>query len=98
MTTHVLKNVSPGHLARVLAILYGGFFGVMAIISMPMLFLAPAPVNNGPPIPRAIFMVLLLLYPLLGAFFGWINGHILARLYNFVARRFGGLQYESEII
>jgi hypothetical protein len=85
-------------LARVLAIIYGGLFGVTAIISVPILLFSPFPAYNAAPVPRSVFVTMLILYPLMGVFVGWIGGHIVARLYNFVARRFGGIQYEAEIV
>jgi hypothetical protein len=80
-----------------LGIIYGGFFGLIAIIGLPMFLLAPPP-TNGQPVPRGIFLAAIVFYPLMGLIAGWIFGHIIARLYNFVAARFGGLRYETEDI
>jgi hypothetical protein len=45
-----------------------------------------------------MFLAAMVFYPLMGLIAGWIFGHIIARLYNLVAARLGGLQYETEDI
>lgn len=88
---HELRSVSPQRLARIMAVVSGALMAVISLLAMPMILQTPMPENAANPLPKAFFAVLLLLYPVFGALWGWICGQILARIYNFVARRMGGI-------
>jgi hypothetical protein len=88
---HELKRVEPRRLARVLAVVYGGLFTLFTLISVPMLMLMPVQHTGGNAPHKALLLMMLVFYPLMGAGFGWISGYVVSRIYNLVARRFGGI-------
>jgi hypothetical protein len=91
--TYDLRSISPAKLARFMALVVGGLMFVFTLISLPMFLLLPFPDDPSQP-SKAVFLVLLILYPLFGALWGWIAGQISARLYNFAAKRVGGVSIE----
>ena len=90
---HELRYVDPRRMAQVLAIVYAVLFTLLTLFTVPMFLFMPAEEFGGNPPPKAM-LFLLLLYPLLGAGMGWLTGYVVSRVYNFVARRFGGVLIE----
>jgi hypothetical protein len=74
-----------------MAVVLGGFFLLFTLMAIPMILLMPFPENAPNQPSKAMFLVLVLAYPVFGALWGWISGQICARFYNFVARRIGGV-------
>ena len=95
MNTYVLKRICPKQLARLLAAIYGVLFLIICLVAIPMFMLVPGP---GPTqvFPRGFALVFLIIYPIFGAFMGWVGGHIVARIYNFAAKRLGGLKVDVD--
>jgi hypothetical protein len=87
---HELRRVEPRRMARVLAIVYGGLFAFIALIAVPMLLFMPVQHTGATP-PKAVLVLMLVFYPLMGAAAGWISGYLVSSIYNLVARRFGGV-------
>lgn len=92
--TYELRSISPTRLSRVMAWVVGGIFLIICLIMIPMFLLTPFPEHEGQP-SKSLFLVFLVLYPVFGAIWGWICGQLTARLYNFVARRKGGVTFEA---
>jgi hypothetical protein len=90
--THEIRSISPQRLARVSAIVLGGITLLISLLVLPMFLLAPFPENSPNEPPKLLILLVLIMYPLFGALWGWIAGQISARIYNAVARRFGGIQ------
>jgi hypothetical protein len=86
------RSIAPDRLARLMALAWGALF---ALISIRVFLLAPAlPPGSGQP-PKIVFVVAMVLYPLIGAAWAWICGHIMDRIYNYCAQRLGGLTFEA---
>ena len=88
---HEVRSVSPQRLARIMAVVLGGLMSLFSLLAIPMILLMPVPDNAPDQPPKALFLAFVLLYPVFGALWGWISGQIFARIYNFVARRMGGV-------
>jgi hypothetical protein len=91
-----LRRVEPVRAANVLALLYALSFLIVAI---PMFFIfSMIPDMAGPTgegtATFSNFRWLLILYPVMGLIFGWLQGLIGAFLYNIIASRTGGLQLD----
>ncbi len=88
-----LKRVDPIQLANILAVVYGVMMAVVAVLFGPLLFLAMmvAPEASG----RAgmgVTLLMLVLYPILGIFIGWVSGAGGGLLFNLAAGWMGGLR------
>jgi len=92
--THELRRLPPMHTAKVMAMLYGAFFLLVSLVMIPVILLGPAVDNRGNPINRGIFVAFLIAYPIFGLIVGWLGSALMSAIYNFVARRFGGLRFE----
>lgn len=92
--TYNLRSISPTTLARIMALVIGGLMLIFSLMALPILLLVPSPKGDPSAPPKALFLVLVILYPLFGALWGWIAGQISARLYNFAAKRIGGVSIE----
>ncbi len=90
-----LKRVNARKAASVSAAVYGALMLVMAVIFIPLLLLSPDVDQTGAPVSKGVFLVMLVLYPVFGAVGGWLSGYFLSYVYNLVAKRFGGLQFEG---
>ena len=88
---HEIRRFDPARAGRVLAILYGAMFGLLTIFMIPMIFLAPSGPQPEAAPPKAFFFFMLIVYPIFGAVMGWITGQLGSRIYNWVARKYGGL-------
>lgn len=91
-----ITRVDPMSASRVLALLLfvqGFVIGALALglkvsgLSLPLPFT---------PLPGATMITLLFWTPLGFGLVGVISGGILAGIYNWVAKRFGGIEYEME--
>jgi hypothetical protein len=89
-----LKRIDPARTARLLAIIYGALFGLLALFAIPMFLLAPTGAEHGYSPPKGLMIVLLLLYPLFGAGMGWLTGQVISRIYNRAAQKLGGLLFD----
>ena len=96
MSTYVLKSIDPRQLARLLAAIYGVLFFVFCLIAVPMFMFFPTGPAPNQAFPKGFALALLVIYPVFGAFMGWVGGHIVARVYNFAAQRLGGLRVDVE--
>jgi|PlaIllAssembly_1097288.scaffolds.fasta_scaffold1825257_2 hypothetical protein len=90
---HEIRNFNPRRAAQLLAIIYGAMFGLITVLAVPMMMLAPADPAHGQ-LPKALLLVMLVLYPLFGAGMGWVTGQVASRLYNWASRKYGGLLIE----
>lgn len=91
-----VTRVDPLSASRVLAMLlfvHGFVLGAIALALRVAGIDLPLPMT---PPPGGNTITLLLWTPLTFGAIGAISGGILAITYNFVARRFGGIQYEME--
>ncbi|GMU42513.1 MAG: hypothetical protein IT479_03795 [Xanthomonadales bacterium] len=91
-----VTHVDPLSAARVLALLLfvqGFVLGALALLLRVAGIDLPLPLT---PPPGGNTITLLLWTPLSFGAVGAISGGILAAIYNFVARRFGGIEYEME--
>jgi hypothetical protein len=92
-----LRRVAPIRAANILALFYAA---TMLLFSVPVFVgfsLIPGPATSDPQQPQAIFSAfrwVLVIYPVFGLIFGWVGGWVGAHLYNFIAGRIGGLQFE----
>lgn len=92
-----LRRVAPIRAANILALFYAG---TMLLFSVPIFAgfsLIPEPAASDPQQAKAVFSALrwvLVIYPVFGLIFGWVGGWVGAHLYNFIAGRIGGLQFE----
>jgi hypothetical protein len=92
MNTYVLKSISPKQLARLLAVIYAALFLLLSLFAVPMFLFVPTGPAPNMGFPKSIALVILVIYPVFGALMGWIGGHIIARVYNFAAKKLGGLR------
>ena len=85
-----IRRIEPLRLANVLGAIYGVMFSFFALLIL--LTLLVVPVAN----PEALrnSWVLIVIYPVLGVFMGWLGGLVLAAVYNRVASRLGGIRVE----
>ena len=90
---HELRRIDPTRTARLLAIIYAVLFSFFAILAVPMLLFAPQGAQESE-LPKGLFLVMLILYPIFGAGMGWLTGQITTRIYNLAAKKFGGLLIE----
>lgn len=91
-----VTHVDPLSAARVLALLLfvqGFVLGALALLLRLAGVDLPLPMT---PPPGGNTITLLLWTPLSFGAVGAISGGILAAIYNFVAKRFGGIEYEME--
>lgn len=96
MSTYVLKSIDPRQLARLLAAIYGVLFLIFCLIAVPMFMFVPTGPASNQTFPKGFALALLVIYPVIGAFMGWVGGHIVARVYNFAAKRLGGLRVDVD--
>ncbi len=98
MNSYVLRRVDPARAATLLSAIYGGMFLALALVGLPILLIAPTPQGVAQPFPKYLGIFMVLIYPLFGALFGWLAGHLIALIYNLAARKFGGLVFEADRI
>ena len=98
MNTYVITRITPKKAARLLSAIYGCLFLLLSLFAISMFILVPKPPGANQTFPAWFGMILIVIYLLMGAFMGWISGHIGARIYNFAALKLGGLQVDIEKI
>jgi len=95
-----ITRIAPLRAGLVTAVLYAIMMGLMSLFIVPFLFLVPVPeAQPGQPDPAAALAQmrwLILLYPVMGLFFGWLFGWGGALAYNLVSRFTGGFLVETE--
>ena len=89
-----LKRISPKSLAKLMGLMYAVFGLIFGLVMMLIALVTSA---EEPGILGIIFGIaapifLTLIYGLMG----WIGGYIAAWLYNLLAKRTGGIQFEFE--
>lgn len=89
-----LVRIAPIKAANVISLLYAILFGAMALLFLPFFAFLPLQDQQGNSVSAAPILTMILLYPVLGAVTGWIGVATMASLYNFIARRIGGIQVE----
>lgn len=93
---HELKRIAPLRAANVAAVVYGLTMAAFMLLFSPFVLIAifAAPENELGMAGPAFFLVMLLLYPIMGLVMGWISGILTAAIYNLVVKWTGGLQFE----
>ncbi len=95
---HELRRIDPLRTANVGAVVYGLLMTVVALIVVPFILLAAvlAPPGEFGVGGAGFAVVLLVLYPVIGAVSGWVSGLLTSAIYNFVVRWTGGLLVEFD--
>jgi hypothetical protein len=93
-----LQRIDAVQTANVMAVIYGVMMAVIAVITIPFLLLGMlmAPPGTGDRGSLGMSLAFMILYPFLGIFLGWISGWAMAALFNFVAKRTGGVRVALE--
>jgi hypothetical protein len=97
----ILKRVDPFSLAKISSLLYGvmGFLLGLFVSALPIIGLIKDTLANSAvakPTQQLFFVFLPVLYCFLGLIAGYVIGHVAARVYNWAANRFGGVELELE--
>jgi len=108
MRAFEIRRFSPLRCANVVAVVLAALYGALAVLMAPILIGVSAIVSNlpatpgagrhpGPPgFPTWVPLVFVVLYPVMGAVFGWIGGGLGALAYNFVVQYTGGIEVELD--
>lgn len=94
-----LRRVAPLRAANICALLYAAMMLAFALPMFAMFSAMPMPPfeeGEPNPFPFGLFRFLLIIYPLMGAVFGWFGGLIGAWVYNQVAKMLGGMLFEVD--
>jgi hypothetical protein len=94
-----IRRIDPGSLAKVLGVLYAilGFIGgVLFALLGGFGFGRALPGMGGLGSGFGFAVVAIVCFPIVYGVFGWVGGWIVASLYNWVARRFGGIVLETQ--
>jgi hypothetical protein len=91
-----ITHVDPMSASRVLALLFFVHGVIVGVLALAMKVAGLDIVVPFAALPGATTVTLLLWTPLSFAALGLISGGILAGIYNWVAKRFGGIEYEME--
>lgn len=91
---HEIRRIDPARAARLLTIFNAAMFGIFSIFMVPMLILAPPGPQQAAGPPKAFLIAMMVIYPLIGAGMGWVTGQFGSRVYNWTARKYGGLLVE----
>ena len=92
---HELRRLPPMRTAKIMALLYGAFFLFVSLFFIPLVLLGPDVDARGNPMHKGLFLGVMVAYPILGLIFGWLGSAVMSAIYNFVARRAGGLRFET---
>lgn len=84
-----IKSISSHSVARLFGIMYA-----MLGIIFGILFYVIGLVSKDEE--GTFGLLFVVLFPILYGVLGWVGGYIMGFLYNFVAMRFGGIQFEVE--
>ena len=105
MTTMELRRVGALRAANIAGIVTFALYSAITILMAPFFLIilglggaaGAGSVGAGETVFGMFFMgIALVVYPILGAVFGWIGGGLSALVYNFVVRWTGGLELEFE--
>lgn len=89
-----LKRISPKSLAKLMGLMYAVFGFIFGLIMM-LIALVASTEESG--IMGVIFGIASPIFlTLIYGFMGWIGGYITAWIYNLLAKRTGGIQFEFE--
>ncbi len=94
-----IRRIDPGSLARVLGIIYAllGLIGGVVFALLGSFGVGRAmPGMGGMGSGLGLAVVAIVLFPILYGVLGWVGGWIVAGLYNWVARRFGGIVLDTQ--
>ena len=91
-----VRRVEPLRAANVAGVVYAILTAAMVIVVLPFFLLLSAFLPAGEKAAPGAIVVVLLLYPILGAVMGWISGLLTAAIYNVVVRWTGGLQLDMD--
>jgi hypothetical protein len=98
--TRTLKRIEPmqfGKISGVLNFLLSLFFVPFCLFFPILATLSPEPVGNSPRIAIVVMSLAFALFlPLMYAVMGFLIGVTTAWIYNLVARRIGGLEFETD--
>jgi hypothetical protein len=92
---HELRRLPPMHTAKVMALLYGAFFLLVSLFTIPLVLLGPDVDAHGNSTHKGILVGVMVAYPIVGLIFGWLGSALMSAIYNFVAKRAGGLRFET---
>ncbi len=88
-----LKRITPKTLARLLGIMYF-VFGALFSLLFGILEIIPGEGTEEFTTTEAIIFIIAV--PLFYGALGWVGGYGTAWIYNSIARRFGGIEFEVE--
>lgn len=89
-----LKRISPKSLGRIMGIMYAIFGFIMGLVVMVITLVSPAEELE---VGGYVFGVAApIFFTLIYALMGWIGGYVGAWIYNFVAKKSGGIQFDIE--
>ncbi|HEV8609860.1 MAG TPA: hypothetical protein VGS98_07320 [Thermoanaerobaculia bacterium] len=87
-------QIGVGQTAKVLAILYFIMTAIFCVIFAPFVLLSGPAEHPVMPFGGALLGVVLIAAPFLYAIVAYIGAALVSAIYNFVARRFGGVEFE----
>lgn len=103
MSQKEIKNLDKKSLAKIMALVYGliGFFTALVVAISSMANIIMQKDFQGSVILVTLFnigagLLLGVLTALLTALVGWVAGYIMAGIYNWFARKVGGIKMELE--
>lgn len=93
-----LQHVDAVQWANVMAVIYGVMMTVFAVVTIPFLLLGMlmAPPGTDGRGSLGTSLAFMIFYPFFGVFIGWTGGWAIAALFNFVAKRTGGVRVTLE--
>ncbi len=86
-----IARVSIHQTAKTLAFIYG----LLALIILPVIILVSM---NQPPVDETVPWIFWIFFPPLYACAAYVGFAILLSIYNFVAKRSGGVEFETESV
>ena len=88
-------QIGVGQTAKVLAIIYFTMTAIFCVILAPFVLLSGQSENRVMPFGGGVLLgVVLIAAPFLYAFVAYVGAALVSAIYNFVARRFGGVEFE----
>src|SRR5688572_24402981 len=95
--TFELKRIGAFRAANILAVVSFVVYGIVALVMVPLFLLLAVLMPQAEDMPPTwLFALLPIVYPVMGAVFGWIGGGLAALAYNLVVRWTGGLEVDVE--
>ena len=89
-----IRYIEPIRFANVVALVYALVGLVFVVLALPFVFMSMAWGESSGAFSIGITLILVVLYPVFGLFFGWLTGLLGAAIYNLVARWVGGIYLE----